>query len=149
MTDAADFVTESAAATRELGARLGRTLRGGEGVALDGPLGAGKTEFTKGLAIGVGVSTDEVIVSPTFVLIREYPGRLNLIHLDLYRLSGAEELETLGFSEIAGDPANVLVVEWAARIPEIRELLLWRVRIDYRELTTRNIRVEGPRELLA
>ncbi len=109
------LMSASPAQTRAAGEALGRLLRPGDVVALDGPLGAGKTEFTKGLAAGLDVAEDEPVVSPTFVLVREYAGRLRLYHLDAYRLSGAEELLALGFEEMCSDAAGVVVVEWADR----------------------------------
>lgn len=107
--------TASPAETFRIGAALGRILTGGELIALDGPLGAGKTQFTKGLAVGAGVPPQEPIVSPTFVLVREYAGRLRLFHMDAYRLQSADDLHNLGFDELR-QPGTVVVVEWAERV---------------------------------
>uniref|UniRef100_A0A7C1F817 tRNA threonylcarbamoyladenosine biosynthesis protein TsaE n=1 Tax=Ammonifex degensii TaxID=42838 RepID=A0A7C1F817_9THEO len=105
--------TDSDEATRALGEKLGRLLNSGDLVALTGELGAGKTCFAQGLARGVGVKTP--VNSPTFVLIKEYAGRLPLYHFDAYRLSGPEEFFALGSAEyFAGD--GVSVVEWADRV---------------------------------
>ena len=94
-------------------------LRAGRGtlIALAGPLGAGKTELVKGLAEGLGVSAEEPVVSPTFVLVREYAGRHPLFHCDAYRLGSFEEAEALGLDEMRR--AGVLVVEWADRFEEL------------------------------
>lgn len=102
--------------TFALGEALGRGARGGEVFALTGPLGAGKTQFTKGLAEGLQVPPDEPVVSPTFVLVREYAGRRRLYHLDAYRLGSAEDLLALGFEEMVADGNAVVVVEWADRV---------------------------------
>ena len=79
---------------------------------LEGELGAGKTAFVRGLAVGLGAPEEEVS-SPTFTLVQEYRGRLPLLHADLYRLSGAEADE-LGLEELGGD--GVMAVEWAAKL---------------------------------
>ena len=115
MRSSRDFVTRSADETREVGRRLGERLRGGEVVLLFGPLGAGKTVFVVGVAEGMGLSTDEVR-SPSYTLINEHPGKVNLYHADLYRLS-PDSLVELGLEELYGDGA-VVAVEWAERLEE-------------------------------
>lgn len=119
-----------AAATHALGVRIGKMLKGGEFIALCGPLGAGKTHLVKGIAIGIGVPAEEPIVSPTFVLIREYQGRLGLLHADAYRIGSADEWRALGAEEAMANQA-VLAVEWADRFPEIvPEGAIW-VELEY------------------
>jgi len=99
-----------------LGERLGRALQAGDVIALFGDLGAGKTTLTKGIAVGLGLAAD--IHSPTFTLIHEHPGAVPLYHVDLYRLSKEEEIETLGLDEyIYGD--GVTIIEWADRMKEL------------------------------
>jgi len=110
-----DFVTRTAAETREVGRRLGERLRGGEVVLLFGPLGAGKTVFVRGLAEGLGLSPDQV-KSPSYTLINEHPGAISLYHADLYRLS-SNSLADLGLEELYGD-ARVVAVEWAERLED-------------------------------
>ena len=105
-------MTESAAATEEAGERLGRRLRPGDVVLLKGDLGAGKTTFVRGVARGTGSSA--LVASPTFQLVRIYPGRVKLAHVDLYRLEDLSELRDLGLDELAGDGA--VVVEWGDRL---------------------------------
>lgn len=112
------FVTMSAEQTLSLGERLGRALRGGEVLALSGPLGAGKTCLVKGLSRGMGVPDDEPVTSPTFVLIREYVGRgLTLYHCDAYRLNSPQELVDLGLGDLWQQPDAVVAIEWADRFP--------------------------------
>src|SRR5512141_3393364 len=82
--------THSSAQTRDFAAALGAVDRAGDRIALVGPLGAGKTQFAKGFATGLGVR--EVVNSPSFTLMAEYAGRLPLFHQDLYRLSGPDEI---------------------------------------------------------
>lgn len=107
-------LTRSEAETRALGAELGASFRGGEVVLLSGELGSGKTAFVRGLARGVGADPEEV-VSPTFVLLTSYPGRLRLHHADLYRLRGDGDERELGLEELPGR-GGVLAVEWGERL---------------------------------
>ncbi len=128
-------VTESEQATMDVGARLARALEPGAVVLLEGELGAGKTAFVRGLAVGLGAPEEEVS-SPTFTLIQEYHGRLPLLHADLYRLSGAEADE-LGLEELGGD--GVVAVEWAAKLvrrpPGALEVLIEDLGGDRRRIT--------------
>jgi tRNA threonylcarbamoyladenosine biosynthesis protein TsaE len=106
----AKLVTHSPAETRKVGSALAAVLEADDVVLLAGPLGAGKTEFTKGIAEGLGI--DELVVSPTFTLAREYEARpLRLLHVDLYRLDRGQEVIDLGLDDLAADDA-VTVVEW-------------------------------------
>jgi len=84
-------------------------------IALSGPLGAGKTEWVRGLADGLGVDA-ALVMSPTFVIATEYPGRRRLAHVDLYRLESEAELEAAGFLDLLR-PGTVVAVEWADRLP--------------------------------
>ena len=105
--------SQSADDTTAAGERLAATLRPGDVVALTGELGAGKTCFTQGLARGLGVTGRAV--SPTFVLVNEYRGRLPVHHVDAYRTESLTELLDLGLDELfAGD--GVTVVEWADKL---------------------------------
>lgn len=100
--------------TREIAAALASTLQPGAVLLLSGDLGAGKTAFVKGLAEGLGISSDEV-TSPTFTLVHEYRGgRLPLIHVDLYRLDRVD-LDEIGLDQDLAD-RGVIAVEWAERM---------------------------------
>ena len=105
--------TRSSEETFSLAARVGTILRAGDVVALAGDLGMGKTVFAKGIACALGV--DDVVVSPTFTLVREYEGRVPLVHVDVYRLDHLQELHDVGFDELLGGRA-VTVVEWGDRV---------------------------------
>lgn len=108
------------AETLAAGRALAAGLRAGDVLALVGPLGAGKTQFVKGLAAGLGLDA-EGVTSPTFTLLHEYrrPGaRLPLCHFDFYRLETAAEAAALGLEEIF-DGDGVTAVEWADRFPEL------------------------------
>ena len=111
-----DFISHSETQTRRLGARLGELLKGNEVIALEGALGAGKTRWVQGLGRGLGVR--DQITSPTFTLVNEYHGRLALYHIDLYRITQADEAPGVGLEDyLYGD--GVCVIEWADRIATI------------------------------
>ncbi len=104
-------VSRSEAETEALGRAFAATLNAGDVVLLEGPLGAGKTAFVRGMARGLGANAGDVS-SPTFTLLQEYAGRLTLFHADLYRLS-PREVDELGLSELS--TGGVLAVEWPER----------------------------------
>ena len=108
---------ESPADLRNIAEKRGRELPAGAVVALRGPLGAGKTEFTKGLA--AGLEAPGPVTSPTFALLQEYHGgRLPLYHLDFYRLEEAQEVLDLGWDELL-EAGGVVVVEWPELFPDL------------------------------
>jgi tRNA threonylcarbamoyladenosine biosynthesis protein TsaE len=114
----ATFISHSPAATEALGEALGRVATRGLVITLSGELGAGKTQFVRGLARGLGVTSR--VHSPTFTLVNEYGGgRLKLFHLDLYRLATPEQLFGAGIEEFL-TPDGVAVIEWAERIADCR-----------------------------
>jgi tRNA threonylcarbamoyladenosine biosynthesis protein TsaE len=108
------FTSQSIEATETFAAELAADLEPGSCLALVGPLGAGKTAFVRGLARGLGVEDTRLVSSPTYVLVQEYPGRVPLFHLDLYRMVEPEdELIDLGLEEMLAE--GVVAVEWADR----------------------------------
>jgi tRNA threonylcarbamoyladenosine biosynthesis protein TsaE len=110
------FISHSPRETESLGERFGRAARRGLVIALTGDLGAGKTQFVKGLARGLGVGAR--VQSPTFALVNEYGGgRLKLFHLDLYRLDTRAQVLSAGLEEYWA-PDGVCVVEWAERLAD-------------------------------
>lgn len=112
------MISKSIEETVEIGSRLAKTLKPGDVVALIGDLGAGKTVLTKGIAKGLGVRNVRYVNSPTFVIIKEYKGRLPLYHFDLYRLNRESVLDDENFEEcLYGD--GVAVVEWADKIARL------------------------------
>src|SRR6266480_795900 len=112
MTTLPDLATSSPAETERAGMLLGEKLRSGDVVLLTGELGAGKTTFVRGVAQGTGSSAP--VASPTFQLVRVYPGRVQLAHVDLYRIENTSELRELGLEELAEQGA--VVVEWGDRL---------------------------------
>jgi tRNA threonylcarbamoyladenosine biosynthesis protein TsaE len=113
-----NFATNSAGETRALAARLGALLHPGDVLCLVGDLGAGKTTFTQGLALGLGLSPDEPVNSPTFTLVAEHTsGRVPLYHFDVYRLLDSSGLYDLAFDEYLNSE-GVVVIEWADKITD-------------------------------
>ncbi len=110
------WLSRSPEETREIGARLGRRLDSPIAFFLIGGFGSGKTVFVQGLARGLGVPETIPVTSPSYVLIQDYPGRMTLRHLDLYRLESEREQETAGVGEALAEPV-VAAVEWAERLP--------------------------------
>ncbi|BDG06353.1 tRNA (adenosine(37)-N6)-threonylcarbamoyltransferase complex ATPase subunit type 1 TsaE [Anaeromyxobacter oryzae] len=135
--------TRSAAATRALGARLGALLEPGDVVALEGDLGAGKTQLVRGACEGAEVPADEVS-SPSFAIVATYRGRLPVHHADLYRIADEDELYGTGFGDLVGAD-GALLVEWADRIPGAlpRERLTIRLAHDPVKPSVRHVELEG------
>ena len=127
-----DVVTNTPAETEAAGERLGSGLRQGDLLLLEGDLGAGKTTFVRGVARGVGSPAH--VASPTFQLVRVYPGRIQLAHIDLYRVEGSAELVELGLEELLDQ--GVVVVEWGNRLdaPEAAMLSIEHLGGDRRRL---------------
>ncbi|MCQ2585916.1 MAG: tRNA (adenosine(37)-N6)-threonylcarbamoyltransferase complex ATPase subunit type 1 TsaE [Treponema sp.] len=107
------FTTKNPEETIELGRKIGRLLKKGDIIAMQGTLAAGKTTITKGIAESLGVA--DTITSPTFCLISEYEGKLPLYHMDVYRLEGTDDFENLGTDDMLyGD--GVSIIEWSEKI---------------------------------
>jgi tRNA threonylcarbamoyladenosine biosynthesis protein TsaE len=119
--------TKSVEDTRALAAELGPLLKPGDLILLAGELGAGKTAFVQGLGRGLGVA--EPITSPAFVLVRSYPGRLTLTHLDVYRLDHMQELVDLGIGELL-DEGGVSAIEWGDVVAPALPADLLEIRLE-------------------
>ncbi len=129
--------------TQALGRALGAAARAGDVFLLAGALGAGKTCLTQGILWGLGL--DEFARSPTFVLVAEYPARLTLYHLDLYRLDNVDEVEALGLDEyLYGD--GVCVVEWADKAPGAFPPEHLSIRLEALDEFTRRIQLDADDE---
>jgi tRNA threonylcarbamoyladenosine biosynthesis protein TsaE len=130
-----ELVTARPEETEAAAAGLARLVRAGDLLLLRGEMGAGKTTFVRGLARGLGVSGD--VMSPTFQLVRVYPGPVQLAHVDLYRMAGAGELADLGLEELLDEGA--VVVEWGDRLDEPGAV---RLAIEVLDERRRRLRIE-------
>jgi len=115
MANAFSRITRSPEATHALGRTLGKHLLTAAVITLYGDLGSGKTVLVQGLAKGLSVPDAYTVTSPSYTLINEYPGRLTLYHVDLYRLAGGSDFDDIGLYDIlAGD--GVVAIEWSERL---------------------------------
>ena len=128
--------------TIEFGRKLGSQLKGGEVIAVCGPLGSGKTHLIKGIAAGAGAKDRRDVNSPTFVIVNEYAGRLDIYHIDAYRLNSVSEFEMLGFDDFCY-PRSVVLIEWADKIePALQAIDYIRIELEHAGETKRKIHVE-------
>jgi len=115
------MVSNSPDETVRFGRKLGSQLRGGEIIAVNGLLGSGKTHLIRGIAAGAGVEQNgREVSSPTFVIVNEYAGRLNIYHIDVYRLDSVAEFEKIGFDDMCY-AESVVVIEWADKVASALE----------------------------
>ena len=128
--------------SRLLGRRIGELLQGGDVLALWGELAAGKTLLTQGIAAGLGVAPGTRVTSPTFTIINEYSGRLDLFHLDLYRISEPDELETLPWQETLFG-GGVAVIEWPDRLGRLLPADRWDIKFSILDEENREILISG------
>lgn len=134
-----EITTNSPEETQELGKRLGGLAQPGDVFLLQGELGAGKTCLTQGIAWGLGIQ--EYALSPSFVIMRELYGRLNLYHIDLYRLDNIEESIDLGLDDyFYGN--GVCVVEWPEKAMSIMPSKHLMIKISYLSDTGRRFQME-------
>jgi len=131
------IIARDAAAMEEIGVNLAGKLRHGMLVSLVGPLGSGKTTLTKGIAKGLLIT--DVVVSPSYVLAREYSGRLALHHVDAYRVSSLDELAEAGLDAELPPEHGVTVVEWPERIDGLIEASDLLVYIELQEDGSRRV----------
>jgi tRNA threonylcarbamoyladenosine biosynthesis protein TsaE len=136
-----EVATRSPAETQSLAAALAAAARPADRLALIGPLGAGKTQFAKGFARGLGIGA--VVNSPSFTLMAEYQGRLPLFHQDLYRLAGTGEALEGGLLDERQD-AGVTLSEWAERLDADLDPLRLEVRIGLVSDDERRITLVAP-----
>ncbi len=135
-----EIISASPEETLEAGQYIGKRLKRGSIVALEGGLGAGKTQLTKGIALGLGI--DEEITSPTYTIISEYSGLLPLYHIDAYRLKGSDDFINIGAEELLyGD--GVCVIEWSNIVQDVLPGDTVFVKIEIIDRGKRNITVRG------
>ncbi|MBN2577075.1 MAG: tRNA (adenosine(37)-N6)-threonylcarbamoyltransferase complex ATPase subunit type 1 TsaE [Deltaproteobacteria bacterium] len=131
----------SAEETRRLAAHLGGHVQVGDVIALTGTLGAGKTTFVQGLALGLGVPAGRHVASPSFALVNEHPGRIDLVHIDFYRIRSPAELPELGLEEAYDRAATA--IEWAERFPEWLPEDTLRVTLEVEDGGARVLHAQG------
>ncbi len=137
------FESRSVESTLSLGRRLAEQLAAGDCVALRGQLGAGKTVLARGIVEGLGIPDSRVVSSPTFVLVHEYPCRVPVYHLDLYRLTAPDaELNELGLSEMLED--GVALIEWADKADKALPHRLWLIDIEITGEHSRRFHIKRP-----
>jgi tRNA threonylcarbamoyladenosine biosynthesis protein TsaE len=128
--------------TARLGELLGRLAEPGDVLALEGPLGVGKTCLVQGLALGLGLGPETRVTSPTFTLVGEYPSEPPLRHADFYRVDSERRLEDAGFDDLFDD-RGVVVVEWADRFPDaLPRDRLW-IRLEFAPESSRHLRLRA------
>ena len=137
--EAHELLSGSVEETQALGERLGALLRPGDVVALHGELGSGKTTLIQGIARGLGCEPQQV-KSPTFVLMREYPGRIPLIHLDGYRMEGPAAAAWLDL-DLIFSPTTVTVIEWADRFAGLLPESYVEIHMSHVSANRRRLRV--------
>lgn len=135
--------TQSPQETQSLGVKIGQKLRPGDVIALIGDLGTGKTCLTQGIARGVGIAPDEVVSSPSYILINEYNGNIPIYHIDLYRIETATEIAELGLGEYV-DGNGVCIIEWADRMDDTLPDKCIRIHMTWIDENTRSITIERP-----
>ena len=139
------FFTHSADETTALGYKIGKKLKKGDIIAMQGTLAAGKTTITKGIAQALDIS--EEITSPTFCLISEYYGRMPLYHMDVYRLDGTEDFINLGVDDMLyGD--GVCIIEWSEKIMDELPKNTIILRIIPQDDNSRKIEIENFNETI-
>jgi len=127
--------------TLAIGRTVGRAAPDGAVISLRGDLGAGKTTLAKGIAQGLGIA--EPVISPTYTIISEYYGRLHLVHIDAYRLSGEDEFFQTGGEELLGAPGTLCLIEWSERIAGALPPETQQIAITVEESGGRVLAIEG------
>jgi tRNA threonylcarbamoyladenosine biosynthesis protein TsaE len=135
-----EFLTHSSDETIARGREIGARLKPPVLILLSGELGAGKTTLTKGLVTGLGAAREEDVTSPTFTLVHKYQGRSRVYHVDLYRISGFHDLETLGLEDLFSEDA-VVIVEWPDRLTLRTDWPILRIDLEHISDDERRIRV--------
>jgi len=136
-----EIATHSAEETIAFGRTLTELLSPPKLVLLRGELGAGKTTLVKGIAAGFRAAEEEDVTSPTFTLVHEYRGsRLNLYHIDLYRVDTPRELETLGLDDLRSEN-SILLIEWGEKFPRLQRERDLEISLERQSEMERKIRI--------
>jgi tRNA threonylcarbamoyladenosine biosynthesis protein TsaE len=138
-----EFVSSSPEETMEIGRQMASGLLPPALVLLSGELGSGKTTITKGIISGLGVAREEEVTSPTFTLVHVFRNHLRVYHVDLYRVEGFHDLESLALEDAFAEPA-VVIIEWAERFTLRTNWPRITIRIDHVEADKRRIVITRP-----
>lgn len=138
-----EFLTHSSDETIARGREIGASLKAPVLILLSGELGAGKTTLTKGIVTGLGTAREEDVTSPTFTLVHKYQGNIRVYHVDLYRISGFHDLETLGLEDLFSEQA-IVIVEWPDRLTLRTDWPVLRINLEHVSDDERCIRVIFP-----
>ena len=138
-----EFVSHSVAETESFAKELSAKLKPGDCIAYRGGMGAGKTAFTRGLAQGLDLIGE--VASPTFSIVNEYLGKVNLYHFDMYRVESSDDLETTGFYDYLDSGRHILAVEWSENIDDALPEDTIYITITRVDENTRHITVTGGR----
>ncbi|MBS4538098.1 tRNA (adenosine(37)-N6)-threonylcarbamoyltransferase complex ATPase subunit type 1 TsaE [Clostridium sp. D2Q-11] len=143
------IITNSLKETEKLGEKIGKSLKSGDVLCLDGDLGAGKTTLTQSIAKGLDV--DDYVTSPTFTIVNEYEGRFHVNHFDVYRIADVDEMYDIGYEEYVYSD-SVTIIEWASMIDEILpedrvEIKINKLQDDGREIKI-EVKGKGNKELI-
>jgi len=139
-----EVVCSSSGATMEIGRQLAHSLRPPVLVLLSGDLGSGKTTITKGIVSGLGVAREEEVTSPTFTLVHVFRNHLRVYHVDLYRVEGLHDLESLGLEDALAEPA-VVIIEWAERFTLRSDWPRVLIHLEHVEADSRRITITHPK----
>ncbi len=139
-----EYLSNSVDETIKIGRHIGSQLRGGEVIALIGPLGSGKTYLVKGIAEGAGAGEKSVPVnSPTFVIVNEYSGKLDIFHIDAYRINSIKEFEQTGFDDFCY-PNSAVLIEWANKVENaLKGINYVRITLSHQGKNLRKIKIEN------
>lgn len=138
-----EIITKTPQETEDLGVALANDLKAGDIVVLTGELGAGKTVFSRGIAKGLNVKSR--VISPTFVLVRKHRGKINnkkvnLYHIDLYRLENAKDISSLGLEDIFEDTSGIFLIEWGKKDENLSAS--WEIEIEAVDEKRRKIKIK-------
>jgi tRNA threonylcarbamoyladenosine biosynthesis protein TsaE len=140
---ATEIISSSAEETVQIGRRLAQHLHAPALVLLSGDLGSGKTTLTKGIISGLGVAREEDVTSPTFTLVHVFRNHTRVYHVDLYRVEGFHDLESLGLEDALDEPA-IIIIEWAERFSLRSDWPQVTIHFDHLEPEARRIRIRLP-----
>jgi tRNA threonylcarbamoyladenosine biosynthesis protein TsaE len=142
-----ELTTHSSEETIERGREIGARLKPRVLVLLSGELGAGKTTLTKGIVSGIGAAAEDEVTSPTFTLVHRYDKRARVYHVDLYRISGLHDLETLGLEDVFSEDA-VVIVEWPDKLTLRVDWPVVRIQLEHVAEDTRKILIVDDENVL-